>query len=182
MANLKTNAMRILDKNKIRFNSYRENEDVGFNELILLCESKVYYIDDFTYIWKNNRNSITRKKEKSFLVTGLNGYVKNITWAIEEASKRKHNTERLSELALSALVYTYHIYLEYYKEEEFNDILLSTKELVKLSNKYKVDEEKRIDIIENQYKMYYSKRTRKYLVDPIITFKEFVKIASGGKL
>ena len=55
-----------LETNKIRFNNTRYNEDVGFNRKVFLYDSKIKYIDDITYIWCFNKNSLTRTKNDEF--------------------------------------------------------------------------------------------------------------------
>lgn len=50
-----------LEDNNIRFNPIRINEDCGFNFLLKFHNPKVSTINDVTYVYAYNENSITRK-------------------------------------------------------------------------------------------------------------------------
>lgn len=51
-----------LIKNKIRFHeNLFYNEDVFFNLYASRCSNKIIYIDKLVYIWRNNKNSVTRQ-------------------------------------------------------------------------------------------------------------------------
>lgn len=41
--------------------NFRYNEDAYFNLIVTLLSEKKYYIDEATYYWRNNKNSLTRK-------------------------------------------------------------------------------------------------------------------------
>ncbi len=63
-----------LERHNIKFSDSpnpRGNEDLAFNLKVLKCcefdkECHLGYIDDITYYWKNNKNSITRNNNRSF--------------------------------------------------------------------------------------------------------------------
>lgn len=71
-----------LDKNKIRFNTSRSNEDVGYNMQVLCFSNereKIHFIDDVIYNWQYNENSITRRDNCAFNHNeGFTGYVYNV--------------------------------------------------------------------------------------------------------
>ena len=45
---------KFLIDNDIKFNNSYANEDNGFNNLLLLHNPKISYLNEETYIWKNN--------------------------------------------------------------------------------------------------------------------------------
>lgn len=59
-----------IEKNNIRFPKFSANEDLLFNlEITIKCAqtgSKVVYMDEHTYLWKFNKNSITRRDDMEY--------------------------------------------------------------------------------------------------------------------
>ena len=60
-----------LEKNKIKFPVYRSNEDYMFNlqvKIFAELQNKIIIFDreNFTYVWKHNPNSITRKDDEEY--------------------------------------------------------------------------------------------------------------------
>lgn len=51
--------------NKIRFADVRMNEDVPFISTVFACSKKNEEIDNIIYVWKCNKNSLTRKEKDS---------------------------------------------------------------------------------------------------------------------
>ena len=101
-----------LKDNNVTFNDTYANEDNGFNQLAFLCGAKVKTIPIITYVWCENKNSITRKNNKRYRYTGLSGYIYNICWAIEGAIERGYISDELKELIFRTLVSIYFYYLE----------------------------------------------------------------------
>ena len=166
-----------LIENNIRFSNTYSNEDTGFNNLIYLLDSKIDYINDFTYVWCYNENSITRKNNARYKYTGIEGYIYNITIAVKSAIDRKMITNKLSELIFSTLVELYYYYLEYYNEKDIDEVLLkNSKELVNYYNYYHIDDNLlRNFIICNQYMYIHGKFTNIDLMKPVISFELFIK-------
>lgn len=52
-----------LQKIKLRFNNLRVNEDSYFNLVAHLMTDKKFYVDEITYLWCYNKNSLTRSAE-----------------------------------------------------------------------------------------------------------------------
>ena len=119
-----------LEKNNIKFNNTRSNEDNGFNSLVILMRPTTVIINDITYIYNDNPNSLTRKNN-SFANKGLEGYSYNINWAIEEASKRKAHPEDLALKTLEGLITMYKYYNELYKDNDVSQIITWSQELYK---------------------------------------------------
>ena len=152
-----------LEKNNIKFNNSRSNEDNGFNSLVFLLGPGFIVIDDITYIYNDYKDSITRRNNREFKFTGLEGYSYNINWAIEEAEKRDANKESIGYKSLEGLIVMYKNYNELYGKYDTNKILEWSK---KIYEKYL------------KYKEYNTKYEKDMLLDnkpkeEHITFKEF---------
>ncbi|MBR1376505.1 MAG: glycosyltransferase family 2 protein [Bacilli bacterium] len=163
-----------LEKNNIKFNNSRSNEDNGFNQTILLAGAKTKYIDVKTYIWKNNKSSITRKNDYEFRYNGVLGYIFNIKWALDKAIKNNWNKKYIGELSYMSLIFIYFIYLEYYKKDDIKELLKEARQLKIISKKYDIDNNKKIELLDNQYKNYYNDDNKYFLLNPIITFNDFL--------
>lgn len=128
-----------LEKYNIRFNNSRENEDTGFNVLISLIEDNgIAYMNEFTYIWRHNINSITRKDNHQYRYTGIKGYIYNFHWACIEAEKRNCSPKKIAEKTICAMLCIYKDYIKYKTIDEENDnmILKESKKLKKLYTNY----------------------------------------------
>lgn len=111
---------KFLEKNNINFNFSRANEDFGFNKLCILLNPKINYLNETTYIWKYNPNSITRRNNHEYIFTGINGYAFNTYWAVSEALKRYCDKSKCAIELFSSL---YEIYFYYLKFIKINEIL-----------------------------------------------------------
>ena len=131
---------KFIEENNIRFNNTSSNEDNGFNQLIYLHESKINYIDDFTYIWSFNKNSITRKNNYRYKYAQIDGYIDNITWALEIVINKNIITEKIAELSYRALLAVYSYYIEFLEESDIDKILTKSKKLKSISDKYVIDD------------------------------------------
>ncbi len=138
-----------LEENNIKFNNSRANEDTGFNSLVSMVEGGFFpYLEDFTYIWMNNSCSITRRNNGEYKYYGLEGYIYNMIWSIEEALKRNCKKE---EIALKSFIALYCIYYKYVKfknldKKNGNMLLTSSKKLKKyydINSIYITEEKKR---------------------------------------
>lgn len=94
-----------LKQNNIRFyKEVRYNEDVAFNLLALNLTNKSYFLDKETYLFRDNKQSITRTEPLDFIRHAtwqmIYGYAKGI---LEISEKEKLNTN----LAISALLTLY---------------------------------------------------------------------------
>lgn len=110
-------------KNDISFSEERSNEDMGFNFLINLCGAKYEDIDDVTYLWCDNPNSITRKKIKDYINVDHKYYAFHLYWAIKEAIKRDYDNDRMIYLSINSLI---DLYSEYLKVKD-NEIKIEIK-------------------------------------------------------
>lgn len=126
-----------LKNNNITFNNSYSNEDTGFNKLVFLNDLTYTTLDEITYIWKNNPDSITRKNNCEFNYIGLKGFVENITNSIKKYEKNNNiNKERIANLSYETILEIYYNYIEY-KNHNKRDILIWLKDIYKIYLKYK---------------------------------------------
>ena len=160
-----------LIKNKIHFNSYRYNEDNGFNRLILLYEPRLAFNKTVTYVYSENKDSITRRNDREYKFTGLEFLAKNLVWAAKEYLNncKECNFSAFAALLFSLLLSMYYYYLEFYDVYEVKKILLWTKEGQKLYEKYSgyLDEGRRDHIVKEYKDAYFNS-------EEIISFNDFL--------
>lgn len=166
---------KFLQKNKIRFTNTYSNEDVYFNKLIYIL-TDIYYLDSYTYVWKYNKESITRRNNHEYNFKGINGYIDNVYEAIKEAKKRKANEYKILIVLFETLIELYFKYLKYYKIDKENIIVNETRKLI---NIYQEFENKKYEIIKEDVFNMMLNRKREYggielLISANISFNEFL--------
>lgn len=173
---------KFIEKNDIHINNTRRNEDEGFNQLCFLLSDHIVYKETSTYIWRNNKDSLTRRNLEEFRLKSLYDYAYNIKYAIECSLKIKNNGDRIGCLSYKALLYIFFYYLENrekVKFDKFNDSLIYLKNAY-LNNKIK--EEDKIEIYKNQYFTCLNVVGMTKLTDMDMTFTDFLnKIGSESK-
>lgn len=159
-----------LDKHNINFNDTRANEDNGFNRLILLLKPDISYINKITYVYKENKNSITRKNNRSYKIFGLEGFIYNMKWAIDEALKRGADKEVIPYLVSNVLISMYYDYLYNIDDENVDNIIKYSKDILE----YYTEIPKNIQIEFFNSKEKAMKEENKE-VEIIISFEDFIK-------
>ena len=165
-----------LENKKIRFNDSRADEDNGFNQLVMLCDANVTFINKRTYIWCNNVNSITRKDNHSYCVNGIKGYAYNILWALENAIEKKGNIAKISSLSFSCLVALYYYYIELSDKFDFKSILDIIVKIKKIFDKYPLSETEQTAIIQSQLNFSLNTADKKYILNPNVSLKQFLEM------
>lgn len=172
-----------LVSNNIRFNNSYANEDNGFNQLILLHNSVVEYIEDFTYIWIYNENSITKKNNQEYAFGGLEGYIYNITWALEIAINDNCDYTKIAELAFSTFISLYYYYIYFIDREDVDIIIKDTKRIYEICLDYPLlDEERELEIWERECKEFPMYMNFKDIVNPPISLEEFKMIIQNESI
>lgn len=165
-----------LDNNNITFNDTRANEDNGFNQLICLLNPNIKYIDYFTYIWRYNNISITRSNNYDYAYSGLVGYAYNMLWALEMASTHDYNKVKFSELAYAVMAALYYYYVLYSEKDTVEELAVYASKLKRLYELNPISDERCGQILESQFNnVYDDKRNRGKLLNPCMTFGDFVK-------
>ncbi len=91
--------------NNIRFSkNLRVHEDSFFSTLLMMSVENPYYIDEFTYLWKHDANSLVRAKRKyPYLVETYDDSLKSIKELSYELFERK--TPRYEEYIVKSIFY-----------------------------------------------------------------------------
>ena len=150
--------------------------------MIILLTQNIKYINKITYIYKENKNSITRRNNREYKIFGLDGYTYNIRWAMDEAIKRNVNPLYVRIICYSNLYAMYYYYLEYYKNYEVEPLLKWSKRLIEIYDKYSeyTLKEEIKDIMITQKDRDYKERN--IVLDRFITFEEFLEKVRKSKL
>ena len=169
-----------LNKYNIFFNNTRANEDNGFNRLILFCKPKIAYINEITYVYSENINSITRKNNREYKLYGLEGYSYNMCWAMKEALKRNLDSTYIYSFSLSCLISMYFYYLELYGQYDCNCIINWS---VPIYNIFLVEREKfSKETISKRVDEHFDLDYKNKEINFIISFDEFLSLLEGEKL
>lgn len=162
-----------IKKHDVHFNNTRANEDNGFNRvLFLLSQDNYSYIENITYVYNENPESITRKNNREYRFTGLEGFAYNMNWAMREALKRGANRQSITILAMNLLVAMYYYYLELNDEYDVYKILewsVPTKKY--LDNDSNYDESLYGKLVEEKRNEWNSDGK----IDEFIDFDEFLR-------
>ena len=161
---------KFLEKYNINFNDSRANEDNGFNRLCLLMNPKIYFLDKITYVYRENANSITRKNNRNYKIFGLEGFVYNMKWAVDEALKRGFNEKLVPILANNFLVALYLDYLCYIDDKDVDNILKYSKDLIPYYKK--INKQILVNMIYDRNKILEKENRR---VKCTISFYEFIE-------
>ena len=163
-----------LEKHHILFNQSRANEDGGFNRLIIFMNPIIGFVDQVTYVYSENKDSITRKNNREYRFKGLEGYTYNMKWAMEEAIKREGDPKEIARLAIDVLVRMYFYYMELYEQYDVSKLLEWSSEIYQLYNQFpnnKASEEE----IEDTYNHYLNEyKTQNTPFTECLTFQEFL--------
>ena len=163
-----------ITKNNIRFSNTFQNEDTGFNHIISLID-EFKYLDEDTYIWKLNKESITRRNDYEYIFNGLEGYIYNICYSVEEALKMNVQVSRISKLLIETIYEIYFNYLKYINYDNVNLILKWSHRLKELyleySNKISIIDKKMI--IEEAFYNNINKLDISSYLNNRITFDDF---------
>lgn len=167
-----------LENNNITFNSTRSNEDNGFNQLIIFMDGKSFYLNSKTYIWRNNLKSITRKNNREYNISGLEGYSYNMLWAMQTAINNNGNLKSISELAYLVSVSAYYYYLKYEDLEILHQFLINVREIVKILDKYPLEKDKKIELfkMQREYSLNNLFNGEINMVIPEVSFSQFLDI------
>ena len=164
---------RFLVDNNIHFNDTRANEDNGFNRLVLLNNPRILYIDKLTYVYSDYEESITRRNNRLFKFTGLEGYTYNMYWAMNELIKQNKNIDMVAETSIGVITAMYYYYLELYGKYDVSKILEWSKKIKEVFDMYsdKYIKHYKVNYFLNAKENEYVKANLK----KVITFDEFLK-------
>ena len=111
------------------------------------------YLDEITYIWRLNKDSITRKNDYEYSFSGLEGYVYNVCYSVEEVIRMNVKVEKIASVIISTMYEMYFNYLKYINDSNVYLISIWSKKLKKLFLEYgdKLPNYKKCNIIKNEF-------------------------------
>ena len=171
-----------LENNTIRFNNTYANEDNGFNQLVFLHNSNIVNIDDYTYLWRYNKNSLTRMYNYKYSFEGLEGYLYNMTWALDIAIEDECDDYKIADLAFSTLIATYYYYIEFKDNDNRDNLIKWVKRIYEISEEYPLrTEEEKISIWVHHFLYSTENIEFKDKINPPILFDTFIKKIKKNK-
>lgn len=96
------------DKN-IRFNDLRFHEDNVFNSLVMINDPKTAYIEDITYVYCDNKESITSKNKKTKF-DRMEIYIDSMDYVINLALKNNCKNELIVDYVYRKYYYLMRLY------------------------------------------------------------------------
>lgn len=168
---------KFLEKNNIKFNESRYNEDVYFNELIFLSNAKIFFLDEFVSIWKYNKDSLTRKSsDLIFRKKFYSSYVSNMISVLNLAIFRKYANFKIAKLSYDLTLFLYYSYILKNNYDIFDSILDDSKEIFDINNKYikYLTNEQKNEILSDQFSQMKKYCELETILLPDITYNNFI--------
>lgn len=172
---------KFLEDNHIEMNDSRANEDTGFN-IIVGTIGKIDHFDDITYIWHFKEDSITRKDNGIYKFTGIEGWLYNMQWAIENLIRLETKEEDIKRIIADNIIATYKWFLELCNDSK-NNKLIDIDEYKSWVNKYYTDvyskhipEEEQLNV---SFLSQFNNPDTFYTI-PEYTFKQYLYMVGDG--
>ena len=130
---------KFIEDNNIYFSDEKNNEDLFFNFLLKMVGAKIDFIDEVTYVWQKNDDSITRRNNHEYRYKALYGYNNNINKVALEAEKRHIEKNKIAKELLFGLVQMYYTYLSFLNSKEDDnalELIKATRQNMKLFIEY----------------------------------------------
>jgi len=123
-----------IKNNNIKFNKTRSNEDTSFNAIIYFNGAKIKFIDMVTYIWRCNKNSISRAE--NFIIDSMDDFITNAEYVVKECFRLKVDENNIFHCIMQYLCSFYGYYIiflnEQQKKEKVSNYISSIKRFNKI--------------------------------------------------
>lgn len=169
---------KFLEDNKIYLNDSRANEDTGFNTVVSIV-GNVGFLNDSTYIWWFKEDSITRVNEGIYRFTGIEGWLYNMGWVVDNFVRLKIDTDTIIGHCTRVLISTYSWYLEFIHDTDERVNVPNFLEWVKVFVKNYYNKYTPTKAVLNE--LYKQQACSKGLVEnvPELTLTEYIKLVGG---
>lgn len=167
-----------LEENEIYFNDSRANEDTGFNTIVNE-HGKVGFLPDNTYIWWHKPDSITRVDGGIYRFTGIEGWIYNMSWAIDNLIRLKVEDVKIRKKIADIVCCLYCWYLEFEKDK---DTRVDINKYIEWVEKFMYETyNDNVPTEEQLIEAYKIKSKNEWLTSniPTITLKDFIKMVGG---
>lgn len=125
-----------MKKNDISFNETRNSEDNGFNRLYLLANPKIIFVEDYIYVYKDNKNSITQSDPDNYQFYSVEPFIYNMVWAATKAEMKGFDSKLIASHIFESYLYVYYMYLVNFNRNGCDAIYSWCKDLHQLYLKY----------------------------------------------
>ncbi|MCL2159633.1 MAG: glycosyltransferase [Oscillospiraceae bacterium] len=99
-----------IKERNIRFGKARLNEDNAFNTIILNTDAEICFAEYATYVWKNNKDSITRNRgSENYLADSIGDFIANAEHALKESVRLRAAKKRLG-VCMAQYMITFYVY------------------------------------------------------------------------
>ena len=170
---------KFLEKNKIEMNDSRANEDTGFNSVVR-CVGKIGFLPDTTYVWHFKEDSITRVNGGIYRFTGIEGWLYNMEWAIENMTRLKAKEENIQQFVADNIIATYSWFLEFGRD---TDERIDIDNYKKWVHKYYENIYTKYQPTEEQLNISFQNQAGNYHLSGIIpkyTFEQYLNMIGEG--
>lgn len=164
-----------IKEHDISFLDSKATEDAAFNMLMKIYNPKIDYLDEITYVWTDNKDSITRKNDYEFSFKFIESYSENIRKILQIAIDKNANVQTATEDAFNALFVIWSNYITFKDEDKKNQAIIWTQNLKKTYNtkcKDYIDESKIQEFFQERKNLYNDKWSPSYAEE---RFNDFLK-------
>lgn len=162
---------KFLEDNNIRFPNYYIEEDNAFNNLVLLYNPKMDIINEKTYIWMNNENSLTRKE--NYRKKSIYNYSRAMLYSLKCGIKGDCSGEKISSLSYGALLTIYYGFDFLDKNKK---LIKNIKKIKKIYDNYnlEISDVDKFNILQYRMKCATLGGYTDNVLNPLITFDNFL--------
>lgn len=164
-----------IKEHNISFLDSRATEDAAFNMLMKIYNPKIDYLDEITYIWTDNKDSITRKNNYEFSFKFIKSYSENIRKILQIAIDNNANIQTAMEDTFNALFVIWTNYITFNDEDKKKQVIIWTQKLKRLYDtkcKEYITDTKVKELFHKRKFLYNDKWTPSYAED---CFNDFLK-------
>ena len=161
-----------LNKNNIIFPEMFNSEDLSFNNLVIMCNPKINYIDGSVYVYDRRTNSLTMQPDY-YTKKHIKYYAENLMWTIHHAELNKYDKTEIAKIIISSFAYLY-----YFFYDNFENVQM--KYIYKLIPKYE-EYENNVDLKTKKTLVeYWINRFEEYPIET--SYEDFILYCKKNKV
>lgn len=162
----------IIDKYDIRFPEIYRHEDCAFHELYFFTNPRTYYINEYVYLYRFNKKSLTHKKNGYDEFLNYKSLIEGTIYSFEKAEKYNLNKHIMEDTLATTLLFLFYEYQLYYNQPYSYELFEWIKPLVEIYKRF-------YEYLNEEYLLYYYiDFGNNYRIIPYISWDEFIDKAS----
>ena len=110
-----------LKLNNIIFPDMYNSEDLSFNNLVMMCNPKINYIDKIIYVYNRKEDSLTMQRDY-YSEKHIKCYVENLLWTIYYAELKQYDRVEIAKIIISSFAYLYYFFYNNMKDMQIEYI------------------------------------------------------------